>query len=549
MCEFKGITFKDVDPIRINLGIKPTSHDRIFAASAEIIKKYMYNGMVGVTKEMLIGELYSYTGIDVHNLWKIIVALIKAERLDYRKICLTDKNIQYFYLPEIKKIEEELADKIVCYANTGKDESVEALKLLNKNSLLDNSQKEAVINCFSCLLSVITGGPGTGKTTTINEIVNIQKKLHPDSPIFLMAPTGLAARRMSEATGEQATTIHKGLELDIHSKEEIYEYEENGIVIKDALLIIDEFSMVDMLIAHKIFSSVHNTRLILVGDIDQLPSISCGNVLKDIIGSGLVKTAYLKYVHRQSGDSTICENAHLIRSGVSHLTESEEFVVNFSDADLKVIQEQMVKSYIKAYNDPDIHSVMCLSPYKKYDAGVYALNTAIQNEINPLNGRKEVKGNNNMTFRVGDKVMHILSNTDDVVNGDIGKVSRIYRDDDDDIVVVEYETADGKIYKDYDRAALKNLTLAYAMTVHKSQGSECDKVIMCITSFHKAMLKRKILYTGITRAKKDVELFTTSQQLLNDIVSNINEVDRNTLLGYLIKVKTDTLYTQEKLAI
>ena len=549
LCEFKGVTFKDVDPIRITLGIKDTNYDRIYAASAEIMRNYMHNGMVGITKEILINGLYQYTSLNVHKLWEIVVALIKEERLTYRKLNLADENIQYFYLPDIKRIEEELAEKIIICANTGKDDSKEALELINSHSMLDKSQKEAVINCFSCLLSVITGGPGTGKTTTIKEIVNIQQKLYPNSQIYLMAPTGLAARRMSEATGLPATTIHKGFELDIHSKDDVFEYNNDGVVIQDSLLIIDEFSMVDMMIAHKIFSSVRNTRIILVGDVDQLPSISCGNVLRDIINSGLVKTAYLKYVHRQSGDSTICENAHLIRNGISHLVESEEFTVNINDTDLKTIQDMMVESYIKAYKDTSIHSIMCLSPYKKYDAGVYALNSAIQDKINPLNGRKEVKGANNMSFRAGDKVMHVLSNEEDVVNGDIGKVSRIREEDGEQIVEVEYETTEGKIYKDYDKSSLKNLTLAYAMTIHKSQGSECDKVIMCITSFHKAMLKRKILYTGITRAKKGIELFTTSQSLLDDIVANTYEVSRNTMLGYLIKQKTDTLYTQLSLAV
>ncbi len=546
LCKFKGVTFKDIDPIRIYLEQKPNSSDRVFAAASEIIKKFMVSGMVGVTREQLLPELCNYTGLAAGELWKIIIRLIGDNRLDYRKISLADENIQYFYLPEIKKIEEELADMIVRCANTGDDESDKALKLLDKHSELDRSQREAVLNCFSCRLSVITGGPGTGKTTTIKEIVKIQESLHPEQKIYLMAPTGLAARRMCEATGMPATTIHKGLELGVHTDDDVYEYTEDACTIKDALLIIDEFSMVDMLVAHKVFSSIVNTRVILVGDVDQLPSVSCGNVLKDIINSGLVKTAYLKYVHRQSGDSTICENAALIREGASHLTESDDFAVTKTDADLLSIQESMVKSYVRAYEAGN-RSIMCLSPYKRYDCGVYALNNAIQAKINPLDGRIEVNGTNDMVFRVGDKVMHILSNEDDVVNGDIGRVARIYSEDNEQIVEVEYETTDGKIYKDYDRSKIKNLTLAYAMTIHKSQGSECDKVIMVITSFHRTMLKRKILYTGITRAKKNVELFVTSQELIDDIVANTHEVSRNTLLSYLIKQKTDTLYTQQSL--
>lgn len=550
LCKFRGVTFNDVDIMKNDLEIKDTNENRIYAACIEMLKNYTSIGMVGCEKNDLLLGVSKLTDIsDIHLLWKIIINLINKEKIAYKKVTLNGKICQYFYIPEFKRIEEELAELIYQITNKKSDISKLAMsKIKNSSIVLDFSQEQAVINCFKSNLSIISGGPGTGKTTSIKEVVRIFKELYPEKMIYLMAPTGLASRRMEESTNESASTIHNGLKLGVHFDDQI-EYTDEALILEDGLLIIDEMSMVGMMLAHKVFKCCHNMRIVLVGDVNQLPSVESGNVLKDIIDSGIIPVSYLLYTHRQGEGSSICENAHLINSGNNNLITDEEFKIHYHDGSMKELQDKMVDAYLTTVKDGKYKSIMCLAPYKNHDCGVYELNNAIQDKINPLNNRNEVKGLNGMRFRVGDKVMHITKNTEDVVNGDTGEVIDIYYDNQQPVIVVEYNTAHKTITYEYTRSNINELTLAYAITYHKSQGSEAEKVILCMTDFHRMMLKRKILYTGITRAKKNVELFTSSEALLKKVIDNTEEKSRNTLLAFLIKEKIGDKYEQYKLAL
>ena len=388
-------------------------------------------------------------------------------------------------------------------------------------------QKQAVLSAVEKGVLVITGGPGTGKTTIINCILSL---LSPEGKVLLAAPTGRAAKRMSEATGEDAKTIHRLLE---YSGEEQRFLRNQDNPLKCACVIVDEMSMVDIFLMRSLLRALRGgTRLILVGDADQLPSVGAGNVLRDILASGAVPSVRLTDIYRQSAESMIVMNAHRINQGempVLNRKGSDFFFdrrLNQDEAARTIVS--LCSARLPAYlNLKDgFHSIQVMAPAKKGPCGVIALNRLLQDTFNPERPRRPQIVFGDQVFRPGDKVMHIKNDyqlawtTDSgeegegVFNGDVGFVTDV--DAEDHSLTVRY---DDERNVTYEYGQLEELELAYCISVHKSQGSEFPAVVMPVTGGPKMLLTRNLFYTALTRARELVVL-VGSERVIEEMVGN-----------------------------
>lgn len=530
LSEIKGVSFSSVDAFALNRGGLADAYERICAAAKQVIKDDMLAG--NVCSELnrfgtaLIALLHT-PAINRTNVCDYTIRMIKDEVLVYKKFYTEGIKSEYLYLPYTYETERKLADNILRLLNTKVCDYKHVDEVLNNGSIvLDNTQINAVKTSLSTAFSVITGGPGTGKTTILEKCVRICEKNNRRA--ILLSPTGKAARKMEESTNNVASTIHKFLQLGVYDENADRDEErESEVYIDNATVFIDETSMLDLWVAAKIFESLRdNVSLVFVGDVDQLPSIGPGAILRDIIASDKIPVTVLKYIHRQGDDApNICANAQNIKNGILDIHQGNDFlyekISNLSDAEAAIIPK-----YIADVKEYGLENVKCLCPYKKGPAGVYALNNAMQEALNPLNGRLCFQGMNNAEFRVGDPVIQ-LKNNDEVSNGDVGIVTFI---SETEMTVTFF--SDTEI--EYDKDNIEEIQLAYAITVHKSQGSEFDSVFIPLSWEHKNMKKRRLLYTGITRGKKKVSLFS-SDSVLQEVINNNAEELRNTnLTRYLI---------------
>ncbi len=374
---------------------------------------------------------------------------------------------------------------------------------------LAEKQIQAVRESLDKKVMVITGGPGTGKTTIINAIIRIYRRA--GQRVLLAAPTGRAAKRMSEATGFEARTIHRLLEFS--PKENGFKKNEQDRLDAD-LIIIDEASMVDTILMNHLSRAVRpETTLILVGDIDQLPSVGAGNVLKDIIDSGRIPTVRLNEIFRQAKESMIIINAHRINSGeFPYITSDKEKLQDFYFVELEE-PEKVLEMIVHMCRDriPDrfgfhpLDDIQVLTPMHRGIVGASSLNAALQKELNASSDEFQRGGR---TFKTGDKVMQIRNNYDkDVYNGDIGRIASIDREAQEMTVSFDARPVT------YDFSDLDEIVLAYAVSVHKSQGSEYPVVVMPLLTQHYLLLQRNLLYTAITRGKKLVVIIGTKKAL------------------------------------
>ena len=555
MIKIHGVTFAMADLVAGDNLIPKDDINRVSAASEQIIKDMMLRGHTGCEYLPLAQSLIKMLNTDKVNAGNVrnyILDLIKHNRLGYRRVkTLDNKEVFYVYLLPALEAENELAEYIKKNMERQTKFNVSGIdKLIEKESkdigvLLDCSQINAIKNALNNNMSVITGGPGTGKTTIINIIANIWEKTM-GSNIVLMSPTGRAARRMAEATGRHAATIHSTLRLGLTDESGLRDEMSDENCIEDSLVIIDECSMIDVFLARDTMSLLKNCTIVLVGDSDQLPSVGSGKVLEDIIKSDRVPVAELKYSHRQNLGSTICTNAERIKNGVCDLKVSPDFTMiikkssgrYFDDTVFGQLEDVMVREYKKLVDEYGIENVAVLCPFNKHKAGQLSLNNRLQELMNPYNGSREFKGKNGQTFRHGDPVMQLV-NSEDVSNGDIGTVIAIDKVDGIETLVVKFYDC----VKSYTRESSEDIALAYAMTVHKSQGSEYDAVVTCLMDAHGSMIKRNILYTAITRAKKKV-VFCGTGTALKAAIANDRTETRNTLLCHNLK---DKIYKEEKI--
>ena len=551
--DMEGVGFKIADEIARNSGMELDSPFRIksgilYALSAAVSAGHTYYPM-----DALIEEAGRLLGVFIAKPEEILTDLM----ID-RKVMVRDVDgIKAVYLYSVYHTELAIAHRLFAL----KFEDMPDEKAFDKdlhsiekeeNITLESMQREAVRASAGSGIVVITGGPGTGKTTTINTIIRYFERKGMD--IMLAAPTGRAAKRMTEATGHEAQTIHRMLELSGILSDEIsnasFERNETNPLETD-VVIIDEMSMVDIFLMNSLLKAIADgTRLILVGDANQLPSVGPGNVLKDIIASGCFNTVRLAKIFRQEEAGDIVVNAHKINEG-------ELFEIGPSSRDFPFIRRTdanaiinalvtLVKVKLPAYTDCSPNDVQVLTPTRKGSLGVERLNTVLQQYLNPPSNSKVEKEIGSIIFREGDKVMQIKNNYKipwevrgrngipietgmGVFNGDMGIVDNI------NLYLSEMTVRfDEERYVTYTFKETDELEHAYAVTVHKSQGSEYPAVVLPLLDGPRMLMNRNILYTAVTRARKCI-CIVGSEQTFYNMISNENEQKRFSSLDIRIK--------------
>ena len=413
----------------------------------------------------------------------------------------------------------------------------------SKGITLHENQIEAIKNCVKYGVNVITGGPGTGKTTIINCILTILKKQYMRT--VLCAPTGRASKRLAEATGEDAKTIHRLLDLDFTGGKGHFTYNEDTKLDAD-VVVVDEVSMCDEYVFYALIRAIkRGGRLILVGDKDQLPSVGAGNILSDIIASGLVPVNYLTYIYRQSDDSLIISNAHKVNEGKMPTIDnkSKDFFVDAQTDTADMLKNciDLVTKRLPSFSKLAPKDIQVLCPMKKGVIGVENINIEMQKALNPPDSSKGELRAGASIFRVGDKVIHTVNNYQmewlspdglsgsGVFNGDIGYIIEVNKS----APSLKVEFDDGKIAT-YKQENLDEIALAYAISIHKSQGSEFPAVIIMVSGGNPFLMTRNLLYTAITRAKQIV-VIEGSKESLAKMVKNDYTAKRNTLLTQFLK--------------
>lgn len=509
-----GVGFLTADKIAGKLGIPKDSQIRAEAGILYVLRKLSEEGHVYYPYEPLIDECKKILDID----GDIIINALKNIASEKRIIIEEG----YVYLAEFYISEVGIAKYLKTILHTpknlirfDKDKTIEQVQK-ELNIVLADNQIKAIKESLDKKIMVITGGPGTGKTTIINAIIRIYRRS--GQGVMLAAPTGRAAKRMSEATGYEAKTIHRLLEYS--PKNGGFKKNEGDRLDSD-LIVIDEASMVDTILMYHLLKAIpESATLILVGDVDQLPSVGAGNVLKDIIDSQIVPTVKLNEIFRQSRESLIIVNAHKINRGdFPILTSEREKTQDFYFIELEEPEKvsamilNMCKNRIpeKFGYDP-VNDIQVLTPMHRGIVGASNLNAELQKHLNHSTDELARGGK---VFKKGDKVMQIRNNYDkDIYNGDIGRIATINREEQE--VIVDY---DGRLIA-YDFTDLDEIILAYAVSVHKSQGSEYPAVVLPLLTQHYMLLQRNLLYTAITRGKKLVVIIGTKKALAIAIKNN-----------------------------
>lgn len=544
-----GVGFKTADEIAARIGIHADSDFRIRSGLFYVLQQAVGEGHIYLPQDVLARRAMQILGVEISEVEKYVMDLC----ID-RKTVMKEENgeiriypAHYYYLElNTAKMLHDL--DIDC--EMPEDMIEKRLKKVEEKEkiTLDALQHQAVIEAIKHGLLVLTGGPGTGKTTTINTMIQFFESEGMD--ILLAAPTGRAAKRMTEATGYEAQTIHRLLEVSGNPEEE---GNVNGFLrnrenpLETDVIIIDEMSMVDLPLMHALLSAVvAGTRLILVGDVNQLPSVGAGSVLKDIIASGRFPVVTLTRIFRQAGESDIVVNAHKINAGEPVVPDNKSrdfFFLRRQDADtvIRVILTLIQKKLPKYVNAPQ-NEIQVMTPTRKGLLGVERLNLILQKYLNPAEPGKEETEIGDRVFRVGDKVMQIKNNYQlewevktkyglvvdqgqGIFNGDMGIVTEINTYD--ETLEVEYDEH-RKVKYPFEMA--EELELAYAITVHKSQGSEYPAVIIPLLQGPRLLYNRNLLYTAVTRAKKCLTI-VGSEQVFQEMIRNKSEQNRYTSLA------------------
>ena len=529
IAEIDGIGFKTADQIALAYGMDPQSPERLAAGLTYVLQDMTQNGHVCIPDRELV-----YRASLILRAEQLMLRDVLTEALAMGQLCADDYGGEtYVYTLQAYEEERGVAERIremAAYTPPKPRRHVELFLDRWQESCqfqLAEGQREAVSQSLQSGMLVITGGPGTGKTTVVQAIIRLAEQ--EGLRIVLCAPTGRAAKRLAETTERKAKTIHRLLVPEgFAGGRQVFEYNETKQLPAD-LVIVDEVSMLDMeMLYHLLQALSPRCRCILVGDADQLPSVGAGAVLHDIIQSEILPVVRLQTIFRQKEGGRIVTNAHLINGGrLPVVNEDEEF--RFVEIER---EEQGADVICRLYaaetaEAGDKFAVQVLSPMYKNPCGVDNLNAVIQSAVNgPQKGKGEHKAGK-VTFRTGDKVMQKQNNYDKgVFNGDIGEIFAVQ----DDIVYVRYPEQDVK----YEGQEIDEITLAYAITVHKSQGSEYHTVIMTLVNSHGIMLQRNLLYTAVTRAKGKVILVGT-KAALRTAVQNVRTSRRFTLLAQRLR--------------
>lgn len=555
--DIQGIGFRIADEIAGRIGIHTDSDYRIKSGLFYVLSLAAAEGHVYLPEKVLLSRTAELLGVESQYMEKHVMDLAMDRKVVIKEVLVgegTEKNVyssQFYYL------EMDTARRLgeLDVKNEEQEENIrKRLEFIeNKNGMeLEELQRQAVVEAVKNGVLVITGGPGTGKTTTINAIIQFFELEGMD--IYLAAPTGRAAKRMTEATGYEASTIHRLLELSgmLEESSAAAHFEKNEENPLEAdVIIIDEMSMVDISLMHALLSAIQvGTRLILVGDVNQLPSVGPGSVLKDIIDSQAFCVVKLNKIFRQATESDIVVNAHKINAGqeVSIDNKSRDFFfLKRYDADVIVASiVYLVQKKLPPYVQAKPLDIQVLTPMRKGLLGVERLNEVLQKYLNPPDKKKKEKEYGNGLFREGDKVMQIRNDYQleweirgkygipvekgvGVFNGDMGIVEEINIFA--EIMTVVYEE---NRYVEYTFKQLEELELAYAVTIHKSQGSEYPAVILPLLGGPRMLLSRNLLYTAVTRARRCVTV-VGSEVTFNEMIHNKQEKGRYTSLRQRIQ--------------
>lgn len=562
-----GVGFKKADEIAMAAGIAEDSSFRIQSATLYALNNSMQEGHMYLPERLLASEVYSLIGsskeeqvfmeefhdllIDMSMNKKVVLKTEEENGQEYT-VVYSFWNYNTEIISARKLVDLKLRFEIPEEEINGVIKEVET----DCGFCLDEIQKCAVREAISSGVAVITGGPGTGKTTIINAIIKYFNNNAKE--VLLAAPTGRAAKRMTESTGKKAETIHRLLEFsgeptdDTTTRRLTFNRNEDNPLEAD-VIIIDEASMLDATLFLSLLKAItYGTRLILVGDIDQLPSVGAGNVLHDIISSGCFPVTTLTSIFRQSKESSIVSNAHMIKNGM-HLTISNKskdffFIPRKNSAEILKEVNDLLTDNLPKYLKIMSKEIQVLTPMRRYELGVESLNKRLQNALNPKRKDIKEKDKGDVIFREGDKVMQIKNNykiewrippSEDndyvmeegvgVFNGDMGYISSI--DDFNEEVLIHFDDGREAVYT-YNM--LDEVEHAFAITIHKSQGSEYPAVIIPLLAGPEKLFNRNLLYTAVTRAKQMV-VIVGNINLVNRMIDNISEQRRFTTFAKRIK--------------
>lgn len=539
--EVVGIGFKKADEIAKAMGINEHSPLRLDAAIEYHLLQLAKSGHTCYPLEDFIETVSSKLGVTPQELEERLGLLVANKKIIIDSIHDGKKNSSFIWARIYYRYEQQIAEELERLQNfpaRSKVFDLDEIDNITKKMgiVLAQQQEMAVQQSMQSKIHIITGGPGTGKSTITNVIVQLFKKNH--FKVLLAAPTGRAAKRLSEITKEEAQTLHSLLSFDFG----IRGFRKNYLdPLECDVLIVDESSMIDSFLMDGLLRAISDhTQLVLVGDIDQLPSVGAGNVLKDFIDSGKIEVTKLTEIFRQATNSQIVINAHKINQGVFPNVEIDKesdffFIRERSPERINHTIVSLLSGRLKkAYGFHPLKDIQLISPMNKGDLGTQHLNQLVQATLNPIEKRKNAVERGHIIFAVGDKVMQTRNNYDkEVFNGDIGYIKRISTED--KLLTVGIDNQD----VDYQFSELNELELAYAVSVHKYQGSESPCIIMPIHEQHYRLLYRNLLYTGITRGKKLVVLIGTNQAL-NMAIQNNHVNKRYTGLRQAIDPENNT---------
>lgn len=528
LCELAGIGFLTADKIAASMGFDPLSPERVDAALLYTLTDAESKGHLCMEKHDFLRQCLKL--LRTEALTEKMAAARAARLLQNRQLISYGDKV---YREATARAEEELAKQVVRVMQSKVHLRKESLSMeltdleARLNLSLNEEQREAVLTALISPITVITGGPGTGKTMTQKALLRLYYEKCPNGQVVCCAPTGRAARRMEEATGVPAMTIHKALGL---TAGEDGDYSDPQILDAD-LVLVDEASMMDIYLARHLFSSLQkNAQLVIVGDADQLPSVGPGAVLSELIACGKIPVVRLTRVYRQGYGSRIATNAKLIRNGNLSLEYGDDFQL-FESLDLSESAKIIEQLYLQEIASFGVDNVALLTPFrKKTETGVDALNNRLRDKVNPPADFKSEITLGKRNFRKGDKTMQ-TKNFEDVNNGDIGYVSDIHQDNGEFQITVDF--GDGRV-KDYESSDLDMLDLAYASTIHKSQGNQYQSVIINLQCAHAVMLVRPLIYTAITRAKLRV-ILVGERRALCIAIKRTDTEKRGTMLAERIR--------------
>ena len=562
--DIEGIGFLTADKIANTMGIDANSEFRVRAGMLHLLKEASEKGgNTYLPEEELKNSLLKLLGLNIDTFEDLFNSALESLIMDNVVKAFSTKGTPIVMLKQFYFMEQNVAQKlnIINISKTEQSLDVEReiseFERVNKISLHED-QKNAIRKAVTEQVCVITGGPGTGKTTIVKCILQILKNL--TSRFYLLAPTGRAAKRLSESCGEDASTIHRALEVNFTDGEGTnFVYNDRNKLPAD-VVIVDEVSMLDISLCYHLLKALPNTcKLIFVGDKDQLPSVGAGNVLHDILTSGVIEVVHLSYIYRQSEKSLIISNAHLINDGkMPDLSnKGEDFFYENREDSLSMLNTivDLVTTRLPNFTKLDPKNIQVLAPMRSGACGVDRLNKELQAIINPDIMSKRALVFENTTYREGDKVMQIVNNYNlewvKDTDGVYEKGQGVFNGDMGTIVKIDYQTGETNVLFDddklcvYSRADIFELQICYATTIHKSQGSEFDVVVIPVVAGSSQIITRNLLYTAVTRAKKLVVLVGPKKNIARMIFNNYT-ANRYSMLCEFIKQqknKVEFLYS------